>query len=289
MSEQIKSTEQHEQQAEQVYTLDDLLYLMARLRDPDGGCPWDLKQDFKSITAATVEEAYELVDAIEQADSEQIREELGDVLFQVVFYAQLGAEQALFDFPAIIDGLTSKLIRRHPHVFPDGNLRERHAQALSEAEVKGQWEAIKQLERKGKEQHGLLDDIPRALPALKRAQKIQKRASTVGFDWDDAQLALAKVKEEIGELEQAIANRDDDNIVEEIGDLLFSCVNVSRLLNVDAENAVERCNRKFERRFSYIEQSLQSRGRSLQQASLMEMDGLWNEVRLADKLAAKKA
>ncbi|NRB37510.1 MAG: nucleoside triphosphate pyrophosphohydrolase [Pseudomonadales bacterium] len=264
------------------YSLDDLLYLMARLRDPDGGCPWDLKQDFKSITASTIEEAYELVDAIEQADNHQIREELGDVLFQVVFYAQLGAEQALFDFSAIVDGLTQKLIRRHPHVFPNGELKARHAQALTQEDVKGQWELIKQQERQGKAQHGLLDDIPRALPALKRAQKMQKRASNVGFDWSDAQSALSKVKEEIAELEQAILNKDENNIQEELGDLIFSCVNVSRHLKVDAEQAVEGCNRKFESRFNFIEAELKKQDKSLQQASLQEMDHLWEQAKGLD-------
>ena len=263
----------------QQYQLQDLLYLMSRLRDPDGGCPWDLKQDFRSITASTIEEAYELVDAIELADNEQIREELGDVLFQVVFYAQLGSEKALFDFPEIVHGLTTKLIRRHPHVFPDGDLKARHLQPLSADEVRGQWEAIKQEERKGKEQHGLLDDIPKALPALKRAQKIQKRASTVGFDWQDAQAALSKVKEEIAELEQALLEQDAVHIEEEMGDLLFSCVNVSRLLNVDAEKAVAGCNRKFEQRFAYIEKQLKQQGRGLEAASLLEMDSLWQAAK----------
>ena len=280
----MKKPLDHKSPHKETYSLQDLLYLMARLRDPDGGCPWDLQQDFQSITASTIEEAYELVDAIMLADNTQIREELGDVLFQVVFYAQLGSEQALFDFPDIVHGLTEKLIRRHPHVFPEGNLRARHQQSLSEEAVKGQWEAIKQQERQGKKQHGLLDDIPRALPALKRAQKMQKRASSVGFDWQNAQQALTKVKEEIIELEQAINNADAENIAEEVGDMLFSCVNVARLLKVDAEQAVERCNRKFERRFSAIEEALNKQGSNVQQASLLEMDGLWNAAKQAEKL-----
>ncbi len=261
--------------APEQYNLDDLLYLMARLRDPNGGCPWDLQQSFTSITASTIEEVYELVDAIELADNEQIREELGDVLFQVVFYAQLGAEQKLFDFSSIIHALTQKLIRRHPHVFPKGELRERYTLALSAEDVKGQWEAIKQEERQDKQQLSLMDDIPRALPALKRAHKIQKRASSVGFDWPDAKAAVTKIKEEINELEQAIANNDSPNIEEELGDLIFSCVNVSRLLKVDAEQAVEKCNHKFIERFNYIEQELAVKGLSVKTASLQQMDDLW--------------
>lgn len=267
-------SEEHKQ-----YSLQDLLYLMARLRDPNGGCPWDIKQTFSSITPSTIEEAYELVDAIEQGDANQIREELGDVLFQTIFYSQLGKEQSLFDFEDVIHSLTAKLVRRHPHVFPNGDLRARFDAGIDEREVKLQWEEIKKQERKEKSQGGLLDDIPQALPALKRAQKMQKRASQIGFDWPNASAALQKVKEEIVELEQALANNDADNIREELGDLMFSCVNVSRLLNVDAEQAVAACNHKFEQRFSFIESSLIESGGDVESASLAQMDSLWEQAK----------
>ena len=259
------------------YELKDLLYLMARLRDPDGGCLWDLKQNFNSITASTIEECYELVDAIKESQPQQIKDELGDVLFQTIFYSQLGKEQGLFDFNEVVDHLTQKLIRRHPHVFPDGDLHGRFQQELTEVEIKQQWESIKLQERQGKQQHGLLDDIPLALPALMRAQKIQKRASHIGFDWPDARAALEKVKEEITELEVALANQDEENIREEMGDLMFSCVNVSRLLKVDAEMAVAGCNKKFESRFAFIEKKLAEQGKSVEKASLVEMDLLWEQ------------
>ncbi|HEY9035055.1 MAG TPA: nucleoside triphosphate pyrophosphohydrolase [Pseudomonadales bacterium] len=261
------------------YTLDDLLQLMRRLRDPEHGCPWDIAQTMHSILPSTIEEVYELVDAIEQDDVRQIREELGDVLFQVVFYAQLAAEQGWFDFAGLVDGLTAKLLRRHPHVFADGNLSAAAGVPVNVDEVKRQWEAIKAEERRHKQQHGLLADIPLALPALKRAQKLQKRAAGVGFDWPDARSALQKIREELDELEQALAGTDKAAMQDELGDLLFSCVNVARHLGVDAELALAQGNKKFARRFRYVEQQVEARGHSLQQASLMEMDSLWQQAK----------
>ena len=257
------------------YTLDDLLYLMARLRDPDGGCPWDLEQDFQSITASTIEEAYELVDAIFSCDQQQIREELGDVLFQVVFYAQLGKEKGWFDFAAVVDAITAKLLSRHPHVFPNGNIKARFASGIDVNAVKQQWEALKQAERRKKDKAGVLDDIPQALPALSRAQKIQKRVSQVGFDWDNASAALQKIREELDELEQAIAGQKPMEVEVELGDLLFSCVNVARHLKVDAESALSGCNRKFTERFAFIEHTLAELGRTPETSTLQEMDALW--------------
>ena len=264
------------------YSLEDLLYLMSRLRDPNGGCPWDIEQTFQSITPSTIEEAYELVDAIHANDCQQIREELGDVLFQVVFYAQMGKENGWFDFHDVVDVIASKLVRRHPHVFPDGNFKARFDGDTDVEAVKQQWEILKQEERKKKDKAGVLDDIPLALPALSRAQKIQKRVSQVGFDWDNATAALQKIREELDELEQALAGTDLANIQEEMGDLLFSCVNVARHLKVDAESALADTNRKFSTRFAYIEQVLAAKGKTPEEATLMEMDTLWDKAKETD-------
>lgn len=261
------------------YTLDDLLYLMARLRDPQYGCPWDVEQTMQSILPSTIEEAYELADAIQQGDASQIKEELGDVLFQVIFHSQLGKELNWFDFPAVVHVLADKLVRRHPHVFAHGDLYAPVDEKPDVATIKQQWEAIKAEERKGKKQHGLLDDVPQALPALKRAQKLQKRVSGVGFDWPDALSAISKIREELDELEQAIRQQDADNIHEEAGDVLFSCVNVARHLKVDAEQALSDANRKFERRFRSVEQQLAQQGKTPAQSSLMEMDQLWEQAK----------
>ncbi len=262
------------------YSLDDLLLLMSRLRDKDGGCPWDLAQDFQSITSSTLEEAYELVDAIFGNDQQQIKEELGDVLFQVVFYAQLAKENHWFDFAAVVDVITAKLISRHPHVFPNGDLTARFDSAIDVEGVKQQWETIKQSERKTKEKYKVLDDIPLALPALSRAQKIQKRVSQVGFDSNDASSALFKIREEIAELEEAIAGENADGIEEELGDLLFSCVNVARHLKIDAESALAASNRKFEARFAYIEAALAEQGKTPDEATLDEMDAMWEAAKI---------
>jgi nucleoside triphosphate diphosphatase len=262
------------------YSLDDLLLLMSRLRDKDGGCPWDLAQDFQSITSSTLEEAYELVDAIFANDQQQIKEELGDVLFQVVFYAQLAREKHWFDFAGVVDVITAKLVSRHPHVFPDGDLQARFDSAIDVEGVKQQWEAIKQSERKTKHKPKVLDDIPLALPALSRAQKIQKRVSQVGFDWNNASAALLKIREELDELQQAIDQQESSAITEELGDVLFSCVNVARHLKVDAESALAASNRKFEARFGYIEDALAIQGKTPAESTLAEMDALWESAKI---------
>jgi len=262
------------------YTLVDLLNVMARLRDPEQGCPWDLQQSFATIAPHTLEECYELVDAIERGDMPQVREELGDVLFQVIFYAQLGREQELFSFDELVHNLVEKLVRRHPHVFPNGDLLEADAgAAIAVEQVNHAWERIKQEERHAKSQRGVLDDVPVALPALSRAAKLQKRAARVGFDWDNWRDVLKKMREEEHELEEAIASENRAHIEDELGDLLFCCVNLARFLDIDPERALRACNRKFERRFGFIEQSLAAQGREPQQATLEEMEALWQQAK----------
>ncbi len=262
------------------YTLSDLLQLMARLRDPDGGCPWDLAQDFTSIVPSTLEECYELVEAIEQQDFPHVAEELGDVLFQVVFYAQLGAERDLFAFSDIVDTLVRKLLRRHPHVFADGRLDAAPAATgASSDDVKHQWEAIKQEERAARAQTGLLDDVPLALPALPRAQKLQKRAARANFDWSTTEGVLAKIEEETAELRQAIADGGAAEVSEELGDLLFSCVNLSRHLGLDAESTLRRASTKFERRFRAMEQFAAAQRKTLETMSELELDALWRAAK----------
>jgi ATP diphosphatase len=252
------------------YGVDDLLQVMSSLRDPVSGCPWDIKQSFRSIVPSTVEEVYELVDAIEREDWPHVAEELGDVLFQVVFYAQLGKEEGRFDFSEIVHTLAEKLIRRHPHVFAPAET------PLTDEDVKRRWEEMKQKERQGKEKHRVLDDIPHALPALTRAQKITKRAASIGFDWPDISQVLAQLKSEVVELEEAIAKGDKIHSAEELGDLLFCCANLARHLNTDAEQCLRDGNAKFERRFAYIEDNTSGR---LSDSSLEAMDALWNKAK----------
>ncbi len=266
------------------YRVDDLLHLMSRLRDPKTGCPWDIKQSYQSIVPCTLEEAYEVADAIERNDFEHLQEELGDLLFQVVFYAQLGTEDGHFDFNDIVNTLVTKLIRRHPHVFPKGNLSASSDTApLSEVEIKGRWEAIKREERALKsEKEGLeaqlssiLDDVPKALPAIQRAEKLQKRAATVGFDWPETAQVIDKIEEEIGELREALAEQDISHIQDELGDVLFSVVNLARHVKVQPEMALRSTNEKFERRFKFVEQGITRQGLQLEDASLDEMEQLW--------------
>lgn len=269
------------------YTLEDLLHLMARLRDPQYGCPWDLKQNYASIVPHTIEEAYEVADTIERGDFEHLQGELGDLLFQVVYYSQLAREEGRFEFDGVVDSITRKLIRRHPHVFPTGELYAPvDTPSLNEAQVKSRWEEIKAEERAEKsqpEQLSLLDDVPAALPALSRAAKLQKRAATVGFDWPAALPVLDKVREELDEVLQAMADGDADALEDEIGDLLFAAVNLARHLKHDPEHALRRANRKFERRFRFIEQALRDSGRSIEDCNLDELDALWGEAKRQEK------
>lgn len=261
------------------YSLADLLRIMQRLRDPQHGCPWDLKQDFASIVPSTLEECYELAAAIEAGDYGHLADELGDVLFQVVFYAQLGAERELFTFDEVVNGLARKLLRRHPHVFAGGKI-EGLVDARSDSEtVKLQWEDIKAQERGERQQDGVLDDVPTALPALPRAQKLQKRAARVGFDWPDAPSVLAKLDEEMAELSDAVRADDQDGIEEELGDLLFTVVNVARHLKVDAESALRHASQKFERRFRRMETVLAGQKRAMQELDMQQMELLWEDAK----------
>lgn len=264
------------------YNIADLRYLMKRLRDPKTGCPWDLKQTYQTIAPHSVEEVYEVVDAIERNNIEHLSEELGDLLFQIIFYSQLGEEEGQFDFDAVVSNITEKLLRRHPHVFPDGSLDSIRTddQAASEKEIKRNWERIKQQERNERGERGILEDIPRALPALMRAAKLQKRAAGVGFDWTETVAVLEKLKEEITELETEIASANAQGIDDELGDVLFSCVNLARHLQVDPEKALARSNDKFKRRFDAME-ALASVD-DFSQLTVEEMETLWSKVKLAE-------
>lgn len=273
-----------------MYKLDDLLQLMARLRHPEHGCPWDLKQSYASIVPYTLEEAYEVADAIERGDFDHLPGELGDLLFQVVYYSQLATEEGRFGFAEVVDGITTKLIRRHPHVFPDGDLYAApDAARLEEAAVKQRWEELKAEERAAKaeapEQLSLLDDVPQALPALSRAAKLQKRAAQVGFDWPEALPVLDKVREELDEVLEAMSENDPQAIAEELGDLLFAVANLARHLKVEPEAALRAANGKFERRFRFIEQALREAGRPIENCSLDELDALWGEAKKQEKAA----
>ena len=272
-----------------MYQLNDLLHLMARLRDPQHGCPWDLKQSYATIVPHTIEEAYEVADAIERGDFDHLPGELGDLLFQVVYYSQLAREEGRFEFAQVVDGITRKLLRRHPHVFADGDLYGAPDVAkLEEAAVKQRWEELKAEERAAKavapEQLSLLDDVPTALPSLSRAIKLQKRAAQVGFDWPDALPVVDKVREELDEVLEAMSENDPEAITEEIGDLLFVVSNLARHLKVDPETALRAANGKFERRFRFIEQTLRERGRAMQDCPLDELDALWGEAKKLEKL-----
>ncbi|WP_341305129.1 nucleoside triphosphate pyrophosphohydrolase [Pseudomonas sp. TMP25] len=272
-----------------MYQLDDLLHLMARLRDPLHGCPWDLKQSYATIVPHTLEEAYEVADAIERGDFDHLPGELGDLLFQVVYYSQLAREEGRFEFAHVVDGITRKLLRRHPHVFPDGDLYGAVEVAkLDEVAVKQRWEAIKAEERAEKaaapEQLSLLDDVPTGMPSLSRAIKLQKRAAQVGFDWPDALPVVDKVREELDEVLEAMSENDAGAISEEIGDLLFVVSNLARHLNVDPETALRAANAKFERRFRFIEQALREAGRAMQDCTLDDLDALWGEAKKLEKL-----
>ncbi len=269
MIKNTRTTEKH--------SIDDLLYLMARLRDPLSGCPWDIKQNYASIAPSTLEEAYEVVDAIEKQDFIHLKEELGDLLFQVIFYSQLGAEEGRFDFVGVVSDLVEKLVRRHPHVFPDGTLQSKIDNHLTlPSDVKARWESIKQQERDAKGAQGLLADVPLNFPALSRAAKLQKRAASVGFDWDDVKGPIAKVREELSEVEQALSANDMAAVAEELGDLLFSVVNISRYLHIDPEQALRQATMKFERRFQYIETHADT---PLSEASMETMNRLWDEAK----------
>jgi len=264
--------------------LERLLALMSMLRHPEFGCPWDLEQTFESLIPHTVEEVHEVVHAIESGDRGELRDELGDLLFQVVFYAQLSREEGGFDFQDVAAGVAGKLLRRHPHVFPDGRLESFGArQALSAGEVLDNWEAIKRGERGRKNQDGdggagrlsALDGLPRSLPALEQARKFQQRAASVGFDWEQAPPVLDKLREEVGEFSEAMAAGDDAAMRGELGDMLFALVNLARHCRIDPESALRESNRRFASRFREVERLAGERGWSLPERKLGELDELW--------------
>lgn len=257
--------------------LDRLRAVMVRLRDPVTGCPWDVEQTFSTIAPYTLEEAYEVADAIERGDFEELKSELGDLLFQVVFHARMAEEQGLFDFDAVAGAIADKLERRHPHVFGD------EAAKPDGAAQKARWEDIKAAERKAKAQHGVLDDVPVGLPALARAAKLTKRAARVGFDWPSTDEVFDKFVEEVAELRAEIAVGDVDKAREEIGDLLFVMANLARKLGVEPEDALRGTNAKFVRRFAFIEAELAKAGRTPEQSDLAEMDGLWNAAKASER------
>lgn len=251
-----------------------LMTIMQALRDPISGCPWDRKQTYETIVPYTLEEAYEVADAIERGDFEELHGELGDLLFQVIFYAQIGQEEGRFDFESIAEKVSNKLVSRHPHVFGNKDFS-------TDEELKKHWEQQKHRERQGKDESNtsLLDDLPKHFPALSLAQKMQKRVGRHGFDWPEVSGVIEKVEEEIAELKQAIANNDQQNIEEEIGDLLFSCVNLSRHLKVDAEAALRKSSRKFEGRFRKLENYLSDKGLSVDSATLEQLDEGWRQIK----------
>lgn len=254
--------------------IDRLLGIMQRLRDPQNGCPWDKEQTFATIAPYTLEETYEVLDAIQREDFDDLRGELGDLLFQVVFYVQMAQEQGRFNFNDICAAISDKLERRHPHIFGEANFGDSEA-------VLANWEKTKSAERAEKAQHSALDDIPESLPALMRAHKIQKRCSAVGFDWTSLGPVVEKVHEEIDEVmheaQQAVV--DEAKLEEEIGDLLFATVNLSRHLGSKAEIALQKANRKFERRFREVEAILAAQGLKPEQATLEQMEAAWQEVK----------
>jgi len=261
----------------------DLIAIMAALRTPVTGCPWDLEQTYATIAPFTIEEAYEVADAIERGDFADLRDELGDLLLQVVFHARMAEEDGRFDFGGVVEAITAKMIRRHPHVFGD-------ARRLAPADVKRLWGEIKAEEKRlraaagaTQPQGGALAGVPVNLPALTRAVKLQQKASQVGFDWNDARAVIAKLREEIDEVEAEIDAMNVEAAGEEIGDLLFAVANLARHLEVDPEAAVRRANAKFERRFAHIEARLDADGRKPEGATLEEMDALWNEAKRIER------
>lgn len=273
--------------------LADLIAIMAALRHPETGCPWDIQQDFTTIAPYTVEEAHEVADAIQRGDMVDLCDELGDLLLQVAFHARMAEEAGHFTFPDVVEAITTKLIRRHPHVFGDRSA-ENAGKGRNPGAVKELWEAIKAEERAEKAARkaeagiaapvkSLLDGVPPTLPALTRAVKLQKKASAVGFDWNDPRAVLAKLREEILEVEEAFDKKDASAIKDEIGDMLFVIANLARHADIEPEAALEGTNAKFMRRFAHIEARLAAQERSLEGAGLEEMDALWNEAKRLEK------
>ncbi len=256
-----------------------LIEIMAALRTPGSGCPWDLEQTYETIAPYTLEEAYEVADAIARGDLDHLKDELGDLLLQVVFHARMAEEEGRFDFGDVVDAITTKMIRRHPHVFAD-------AEGKTADHVKGMWERIKaeeKAERGHKQAEGALAGVPAALPALTRALKLQNKAGRVGFDWKDPRAVLAKIREEADEIEAEIEAGETDKAAAEVGDLLFAVVNLARHMNADPEGVLRGTNVKFERRFASIERALAARGKTPAESTLAEMDALWDKAKEAEK------
>ena len=279
-----------------MYTIDDLQTLMARLRDPDGGCPWDLGQNFHTIAPSTIEEAYEVADTIERNDLKHLPEELGDLLFQVIFYSQLGKEEGLFTLEQVVDGIVTKLLRRHPHVFPDGTLDgSRSTQEIDQNKVNANWEAIKEQERQGKGLSHMLDDVPIDLPALTRAQKLQKRVARAGWDWQQLGQLLDKLDEEIAEFKEAVTEaqsaqiplNESPQVADELGDILFMGVNFARFLGLDAESCLRANNQKFENRIRYIERVLNESGLKFTDTDGDTIEKLWQRSKLEGNTSIK--
>ena len=260
------------------HTIEDLINVMRALRTPETGCPWDLEQDFKTIAPYTIEEAYEVADAIDRNDMENLREELGDLLLQPIYHAQIATEKDIFDIHDVIHDITAKMITRHPHVFGD-------AQAQSAQDVNKIWEERKAKEKSSSEQYSALDGVPKALPALLRAQKLQKKAAKVGFAWTNPEQILDKLEEELSELREACAAGTLKDKAEELGDVLFVIANLGRLLDVNAEEALRQTNKKFERRFQGLEKELTQDGCALKDASLQQMQDAWNTQKYKEKSA----
>ncbi|MWD26125.1 nucleoside triphosphate pyrophosphohydrolase [Aquicoccus sp. SCR17] len=259
-----------------------LLEIMRRLRDPETGCPWDVEQDFASIAPYTIEEAYEVADAIERDAMDELRGELGDLLFQAVFHAQMAEEAGHFDFDDVVRGIADKMVDRHPHVFGEESRDKSAEQQVVD------WETIKAKERAGKAQKGALDGVAVGLPALLRAVKLQKRAARVGFDWPETEQVLDKIAEEMRELVEAREKLTATEIEEEMGDLLFVMANLARHLDVDPEAALRGANSKFLRRFKHIERELEANGKTPGQSDLTEMDALWDDAKRAEKARARE-